>query len=131
MVDEDGENLKLIQLPVAPVAGALNNNGQPGSATKPDAASVFTISGTILPSVGTPGTPLTADGDPNSLSVYPAQNFAYMRATCTSASCSGQKFLAGIDLSKPVLGASGALCAANPGNPKDCWNPVSVVIPLQ
>ena len=39
VADQFGQNFKLIQLPTAPVTGALDNNGRPGTGTKPDAAS--------------------------------------------------------------------------------------------
>ena len=50
VADGFGPNFRIIQMPVAPVVGPLNNRSQPGSQTTPDAASVYTIAAAaILP----------------------------------------------------------------------------------
>ncbi|MGB8413355.1 MAG: hypothetical protein WCE23_11065 [Candidatus Binatus sp.] len=130
--DEFGQNLKMIHLPVAKVAGALDNNGQPGSSTNPDAASVFTICATIIPKGDVDGTPtqLGIVGDPNSLSIDVKNNLAYMLADTLPAYHSWANdhdptpalFLVRVDLSAPVLGGSPT------GSTQ--WNPTSVAIPM-
>jgi hypothetical protein len=134
VADEFGQNIKLVQLPTKPVAGALDNNGRPGSGTPPDAASVWTIAATIIPkgTVGTTATQLGIVGDPNSLSVDPEHNFAYMLADTNtnfhewSIGSTSPLFLVRVDLSKPVPGAS-----PNGGvDGKTMWTPASAAIPL-
>ncbi len=49
VVDQFGQNLKLIQLPKARPAGGLDKNGQPGSGASPDAASAYTIAAALIP----------------------------------------------------------------------------------
>ena len=134
VADEFGQNLKLIQLPTKAVPGALDNNGRPGSGTAPDAASVWTIAATIIPkgTVGTTATQLGIVGDPNSLSVDPEHNFAYMLADTNpsfhewSIGSTSPLFLVRVDLSKPVPGA-------NPNGGVDgttTWTPASAAIPM-
>ena len=134
VADEFGQNLKLIQLPTAAVPGALDNNGRPGSGTTADAASVWTIAATIIPKglVGTTATQLGIVGDPNSLSIDPAHNFAYMLADTDpsfhewSIGSTSPLFLVRVDLSKPVPGAN-----PNGGiDGKTTWTPVSEAIPM-
>jgi hypothetical protein len=132
VTDEYGQNLKLIQLPTASVGGALDNNGRPGSGIPADAASVFTIAGTVIPKGIVNGTPtqLGITGDPSSLAVDPAHNFAYMLADSTG----GRKqlgsatplFLIRVDLSKPVIGAS----PTGGVNGATFWTPASAAIRL-
>jgi len=134
VADEFGQNIKLVQLPSAPVAGALNNNGRPGSGTTPDAASVFTIAAAIIPQATIGGTPtqLGIVGDPNSLSVDPGHNFAYMLADTNpdfhewTIGSTLPLFLVRVDLSAPVPGAN-----PNGGvDGKTFWTPVSNLIPM-
>jgi hypothetical protein len=134
VADEFGQNLKLIQLPTKAVPGALDNNGRPGSGTTADAASVWTIAATIIPKglVGTTATQLGIVGDPNSLSIDPAHNFAYMLADTDpsfhewSIGSTSPLFLIRVDLSKPVPGAN-----PNGGiDGKTTWTPVSETIPM-
>jgi hypothetical protein len=130
--DEFGQNLKLIHMPATTVAGALDNNGQPGSGTQPDAASVFTICATLIPKGNVSGTPtqLGSVGDPNSLSIDVKNNLAYMladtlpffHAWANDHDPQPPLFLVRIDLSAPVLGGSPT------GTTQ--WNPASVAIPL-
>ena len=134
VTDEFGQNLKLIQLPAKAVPGALDNNGRPGSGTPADAASAWTIAATIIPkgNVGGTATQLGIVGDPNSLSVDPAHNFAYMLADTTtsfhewSIGSTAPLFLVRVDLSKPVPGAN-----PNGGvDGKTTWTPASAAIPM-
>ena len=80
VADEFGQNFKLVQMPSTAVTGALNNNGQPGTMTTPDASSVYELAGALIPMVTISGTPtqLVIVGDPSSLTSDPAHNFAYM-----------------------------------------------------
>jgi hypothetical protein len=126
VADEFGQNFKLIQLPVAPVAGPLNNN------TPVDPASVYTIAAAVIPKgvVGGVPTQLAILGDPNSLTIDSANNVAYMLADTIAGfhnwtpGSSLPLFLVRVDLSKPVPGA----CPIAACGPK--WFPVSVAIPL-
>ncbi len=130
--DEFGQNLKLIHLPAATVTGALDNNGQPGSSTNPDAASVFTICATLISKGDVSSTPtqLGIVGDPNSLSIDVKNNLAYMLAdTITNFHFWANDhdptpplFLVRVDLSAPVLGGSPT------GTTQ--WNPTSAAIPM-
>jgi hypothetical protein len=130
--DEFGDNFRLIHLPVAPVTGALNNKGQPGSGTTADAASAFTIAAAIIPKGDVSGTPtqLGIIGDPNSLTIDPAHNFGYMLADTDTGfhnwagGTTTPLFLIREDLSKPVLGGSPT------GGPdgKTFWTPTSQAI---
>jgi hypothetical protein len=134
VTDEYGQNLKLIQLPTAPVPGALDNNGRPGSGIPADAASVFTIAGTVIPQGSVNGTPTTLGilGDPNSLGVDPARNFAYMLADTITRFHTWQPgsttplFLIRVDLSKPVIGAN----PTGGVNGSTKWTPASAAIRL-
>jgi hypothetical protein len=113
LADEGGQNVRLIQLPTAAVAGALDNNGQPGTSTTADASSAFTIATALLP-LGPNSTTITMQGDPNSASVDPAFNFYY-----AIGNGGEQQFLIRLDLSKPVLGGSPT---GGPGG-TTFWNP--------
>jgi hypothetical protein len=135
IADESGQNLKLIHLPSAPVpvGTPLNNNGDP--CTNPgggDAASVYTISGTTLPQVVLGGTShqLFAAGDPNSLTVDPAHNLAYMMGY-TFVGFQRPLFLVRMDMSSPVPGSSpvphGGFSNGCTNTP---WVPVSAAIPM-
>jgi hypothetical protein len=134
VADEYGQNLKLVQMPNAPVAGPLNNNGRPGSGVAADSASVFTIAGTVIPKGLVNGIPtqLGILGDPNSLAVDPRNNFAYMLADTMPSFHPWQPgattplFLVRVDLSHPVIGSSptGGVDGAT------FWNPASVAIRL-
>ncbi len=130
--DEFGQNLKMIHLPATSVPGALDNNGQPGSGTQPDAASVFTICAGLIPMGDVSGTPtqLGIVGDPNTLSVDVNNNLAYMLADTDPYYHSWANdhdpqpplFLVRVDLSAPVLGGSPTGATQ--------WNPVSTAIPM-
>ena len=134
IANDFGPNLSLIQMPSQPVAGQLDNNGQPGSGTTPDNASVYTIATTAIPQVEVGGTktPLGIISSPNSLTVDPLHNFAYMLGDDwlsyhTWTPNSGiPLFLVRVDLSKPVFGASptGGI------NGKTFWTPSAAAIPL-
>jgi len=95
VADEFGHNLRLVQLPTAPITGAAT------------ATNAFTIAATVLPKPMLNGTPtqLGMRGDPNSVTIDPARNFAYVLAD-TQASFHGFNvsfplFLVRIDLSAP------------------------------
>lgn len=132
--DEFGQNFKLIHLPTAPVTGALNNNGQPGTGTTADAASAFTIAAAIIPMGDVNGTQtqLGIVGDPNSLTIDPAHDFGYMLADteATFHDWAGGStiplFLVRVDLSKPVLGGS----PTGGVDGKTFWKPISQAIPM-
>jgi hypothetical protein len=115
--DEGGTNLKAIHLPVAPVAGPLNNMGQPGSGTTADAASVFTIATAQLPTDGM--TTVTMDGDPNSATIDPSTNFYYALGNDAS-------YFIRVDVSSPVFGAS----PTGGADTMTFWNPPTVFVPL-
>jgi hypothetical protein len=134
VADEFGPNLKLVQMPAAPVAGPLDNNGQPGSGTSPDAASVYTVAATVIPmgEVGGVKAPLGIIDSPTSLTIDPLHNFAYMLAddglyyhTWTPGSTL-PLFLVRVDLSGPVFGAS----PTGGVNGKTFWTPSASAIPL-
>lgn len=114
VADEFGHNLRLIQLPSAPIVGAPNNHGQSGSGTTADASSAYSIAATILPKplINGVATQLGILGDPNSLTIDAGHNFVYALSD-TTASFHGWTpgsttplFLVRIDLSAPVFGAS-------------------------
>lgn len=107
ILDEFGENFRLIQLPKSTVDGALNNNGQPGSGTTADAASAYTIAAGVLPMV-TDGngnmSHLFAVGDPNSATIDQSDNRAFLLATDdTTPTC--QLWLVILELNNPPNGA--------------------------
>ncbi len=127
VADEFGHNFRLIQLPASSIIGAPNNNGQSGSGTTADAASAFTIASSVLPkpSINGTATQLGILGDPNSLTIDPARNFAYVLAD-TQAGFHGWTpgsttplFLVRIDLSAPLFGTSPTTADVN-GNK---WSP--------
>ena len=98
VADEFGHNIRLVQMPTAPITGAAT------------AANAFTIAGAILPKpqVNGTATQLGMRGDPNSVTIDPARNFAYVLAD-TQASFHGFNvnfplFLVRIDLSGAVKG---------------------------
>lgn len=98
VADEFGHNIRLVQMPTAPITGAAT------------AANAFTIAGAILPKPQVNGTAaqLGMRGDPNSVTIDPARNFAYVLAD-TQASFHGFNvnfplFLVRIDLSGAVTG---------------------------
>ncbi|MGO9057826.1 MAG: hypothetical protein ACLQU2_10650, partial [Candidatus Binataceae bacterium] len=134
IADEFGPNFKLVQMPAAPVVGELDNNGQPGSGTKADAASVYTIAAALIPqtTVGGVKSPLGAVDSPSSLTVDPSRNFAYVLADDWifyhrwTPGSTLPLFLVRLDLSKPVFGASptGGI------DGKTFWTPAAAVIPL-
>jgi hypothetical protein len=134
VADEFGDNFRLIHLPLTPVSGALNNNGQPGSGTTADAASAFTIAAAIIPKGNVNGTPtqLGIVGDPNSLTIDPAHNFGYMLADTETffhnwaGGTTLPLFLIRDDLSKPVFGGS----PTGGPNGKTFWTPVGQAIPM-
>ena len=134
IADEFGPNFKLVQMPAAPIVGELDNNGQPGSGTKPDAASVYTIAAALIPqtTIGGVKSPLGAVDSPSSLTVDPRRNFAYLLADDWifyhrwTPGSTLPLFLVRLDLSKPVFGASptGGI------DGKTFWTPAAAVIPL-
>ena len=98
VADEFGHNIRLVQMPTAPITGAAT------------AANAFTIAGAILPKpqVNGTATQLGMRGDPNSVTIDPARNFAYVLAD-TQASFHGFNvnfplFLVRIDLAGAVKG---------------------------
>ena len=121
--ERGGENFKLLQLPTKPVAPGvpLDNNGQPGTGTTADAASVFTIAAAQIPT-GAGGAILGMGGDPNSASIDPGHNLFYASA----ADINGNEYLVQVDLSKPVLGAS----PTGGVDGKTFWTPTGTAIPL-
>jgi len=132
--DEFGQNFKLIHLPTAPITGAPDNNGQPGSGTTADANSAYTIAAALIPMGLVTGTEtqLGMIGDPNSLAVDSGHNFMYAEAD-TDPNFHGWDpgsttplFLIRVDLSAPVLGASPT------GGPDGhtFWTPTEEAIPL-
>ncbi len=127
VADGFGPNFRIIQLPTEPVAGPLNNRGQPGSGTMPDAASVYTIAAAAIPpgKFGAPHALLGIVGDPSSLTVDPLHNLAYMLADDGIfyhrwiPGTTRPLLLVRIDLAKPVFGA-GPLSSADH---KTFWYP--------
>ncbi len=116
VADEFGLNFWLVQMPSATVTsggGALDNNGQPGSSSSPDAASVFTVAGAVLPTttISSETVQLCAVGDPNSLSLDPNTNTGLMLADTICEFHSWQigsstpLFLVSVPLGSPPLGA--------------------------
>jgi|SRR5579863_8493596 len=104
VLDEFGENYRLIQLPKSKINGALDNNGQPGTSTTPDAASAYTISAGVLPMVTdkmSNPSHLEAVGDPNSATLD--QNSDHVFLLATDDTC--QLWLVVVDLNNPPLGA--------------------------
>ncbi len=143
VADEFGQNFKLVQMPSTAVTGALNNNGQPGSSTSPDASSVYEIAAALIPTVtiSTVQTQLVSVGDPNSLTADPKHNFVYMLAdTVIGFHCWANRgqcgfsepgtvpplYLIRSDLSAPVLGGSPT------GGPSGTafWNPTQQTIQM-
>ena len=104
VLDEFGENFRVIQLPSTTINGPLDNNGQPGSKTTPDAASAYTIAASVLPMVtdkSSNPSHLAAIGDPNSATMDTESNHAYLLATDDTC----QLWLVVVDLNNPPLGA--------------------------
>jgi hypothetical protein len=98
VADEFGHNLRLVQMPTAPITGAAT------------ATNAFTIGKAILPKplVNGTATQLGMRGDPNSVTIDPARNFGYVLAD-TQASFHGFNvnfplFLVRIDLSGATVG---------------------------
>ena len=112
-----GINIKAIHLPTNGVPGALNNNGQPGSMTVADAASVYTIATAALPLDG--DTLIGMDGDPNSATIDPAHNYFYALGNQAT-------YLIRVDVSNPVFGAS----PTGGADSMTFWNPPTVYVPL-
>jgi hypothetical protein len=103
VLDEFGENFRLIQLPMTPINGPLNNNGQPGSMHPPDAASAYTIAASVLPMVtdkNSNQSHLSAVGDPNSATVDSESNHAFLLATDDTC----QLWMVVVDLNNPTSG---------------------------
>jgi hypothetical protein len=134
VADEFGPNFKLVQMPNEPFTGPLDNNGQPGSGTEPDDASVYTIAAALLPEgeVGGVASPLGAIDSPSSLTVDPNRNFAYVLADdwlfyhLWTPGSTLPLFLVRIDLSEPVFGAS----PTGGVDGKTFWTPSATAIPL-
>ncbi len=134
IADEFGQNFKLIHLPTAPISGAPDNNGQPGSKTTADANSAYTIAAALIPkgTVGKTATQLGMVGDPNSLSIDPKHNLMYALADTEpffhswDPGSTTPLFLIQLDLSSPVLGAS----PTGGVDGKTFWTPTATAIPL-
>lgn len=119
IVDEFGENLKLLQMPTIALTGA------------PNTTQTFAIATTVIPKglVNGVETQLGVRGDPNSVTVDPARNFAYLLADtqtnyhtfANGFSSNLPLFLVRVDLSLPVKGAS-------PTHPTLKWNPAAAAI---
>ena len=99
VADEFGHNLRLVQMPTTAITGPAT------------AANAFTIAGTILPKpmISGTATQLGMRGDPNSVTIDPARNFAYVLAD-TQPSYHGFNvnfplFLIRVDLSTATVGA--------------------------
>lgn len=133
IADEFGQNFKIGQMPLKTITGAPDNNGQPGSGTKADANSVFTIAAALIAQGNVNGTPtqLGIVGDPNSLTMDPALNFAYVLADTNTnfhswsggpAGSTMPLFLIRIDLSNPVFGGSSTGTTH--------WNPDQIVVQM-
>ena len=132
IADEFGPNFWLMQLPTAtPAAGALNNNGQPGTTTTANSSSAFAIAASIVPSqtINGTATPLGIRGDPSAAGVDQVNNIAYFMADNNQTFHTWSEnnglslFLVAVDLSKPVLGAC-PTC-------KTQWNPNIAVQQIQ
>lgn len=116
IADEFGQNFWLVQLPSAAVTGALDNNGQPGSATTADASSAYAVAAGLIPQVmiNNTSTQLGIRGDPAALGIDQVHNIAYMLADTNTDyhSWSGNSntplFLIAVDLSNAPVGG----CAA-------------------
>jgi len=95
VADEFGHNLRLVQMPTTPITGAAT------------ATNAFTVAATILPKGDVSGTStqLGMRGDPNSVTMDPARNFAYVLADTQPSfhgfNVSFPLFLVRIDLSAP------------------------------
>jgi hypothetical protein len=134
IADQFGQNFKLIQLPKAQVKGGLDNNGQPGTNTRPNRSSAYTIAAGLIPMGNVSGTPtqLVAIDDPGSLAIDPERNLAYMLADTNqmphpwTPGSTTPLFLVRVDLSQPVFGASPT--GGIDGN--TFWNPSSAAIPM-
>jgi hypothetical protein len=113
IADWFGPGFRLVQLPVGPVKGPLNNKGQPGSGTVPDDASAHTIAASAIPpgGFGSPHAMPGIVGNPSSLTVDPLHNIAYMLADdgiFYHRWIPGSRrplFLVRVDLANPILGA--------------------------
>lgn len=113
VADSFGPNFRLIQMPVKPVVGPLNNRGQPGSHTSPDAASAYTVAAAAIPAgkFGGVHALLGVVGNPSSLTVDPLHNVAYMLADngvfyhSWIPGSTRPLLLVRVDLANPVLGA--------------------------
>lgn len=129
VADEFGQNFRLIQLPSGSLTGAPNNNGQAGSNTTADVSSAYSIAAAVLPMPDVGGTPaqLGILGDPNSLTMDPARNYAYVLADTNasyhtwSPGSTTPLFLVRIDLSSPLFGTSPTAKDSNGNN----WNPTT------
>ena len=98
VADEFGHDLHLVQTPRSQIAGPA------------DATNAFTIAGTIRPKplINGTATQLGMRGDPNSVTIDPARNFAYVLAD-TQPSYHGFNvnyplFLIRVDLSDATVG---------------------------
>jgi hypothetical protein len=136
IVDECGQNLKLIQMPItSPGTSPLDNNGRIFSGTTASpATSVYTIAEAVIPKGNVNGTPtqLGVVGDPNSVVIDDIHNVAYMLADTEPyfhswAENSGLPlFLVKVDLSSPSVGA----CPAGLPGTGAPWTPVSTAFQL-
>jgi hypothetical protein len=103
VADEFGHNLRLVQMPTAPITGAAT------------ATNAFTIAATVLPKPDINGTAtqLGMRGDPNSVTIDPARNFGYVLADTDPD-------FHGFDVSLPLFLVRVDLGSAVKGTP---WTP--------
>jgi hypothetical protein len=134
IADQFGQNFKLIQLPKRTVKGGLDNSGQPGTNTRPNGSSAYTIAASLIPmgSVGGVPTQLVVIDDPSPLAIDPERNLAFMLGDTNQTphpwmpGSTTPLFLIREDLSQPVFGAS----PTGGVDGKTFWNPASAAIPL-
>lgn len=108
VVDPGGQNVKLVQLPAAPIAAAPDNNGQPYTSTTADASSAYTIADALLGPDPCGATMATGGGTGNQgVNVDPTDNQLYVKTGVGAVNT--VQYLVDVDLSSPVVGA----CPAN------------------
>jgi len=135
LVDKFGSNFKLVQLPRRPLRATdyLNNNGQPGSGSKPDDHSVYTLAASVIPKSIANGATLQLEvlGMPPGIAIDQQRNLAYLLADARTDNRQQPRnsiplYLLRIDLSKPVLGAG----PTGGVDGKTFWHPASRAIRL-
>ena len=108
VVDPGGQNIKLVQLPSAPIAGTPDNNGQPYTSTTADASSAYTIADALLGPDPCGAGMTTGGGTGNQeVNVDPTHNQLYVKTGVGAVNT--VQYLVDVDLSSPVVGA----CPAN------------------